>query len=87
VTPRTDAGKQLLGREAYNSRSFALITPEAIAAIEAEARHAALIELRAAVEGLHDNPILFGTAQNAHRNATSAVLDLIDAALGEPVTP
>ena len=34
---RTKAGKRLLAREAYNERSFALITPDAIAAIEAEA--------------------------------------------------
>jgi len=35
--PRTVAGRRLLAREAYNSRSFALITADAILAIEAEA--------------------------------------------------
>src|SRR5690348_116222 len=35
--PRTEAGRALLAREAYNSRSFALITSEAIRAIEDEA--------------------------------------------------
>jgi hypothetical protein len=35
--PRTEAGRRLLAREAYNSRSFALITAEAICAIEDEA--------------------------------------------------
>ena len=36
-TPRTEAGRRLLARESYNSRSFALITVEDILAIEAEA--------------------------------------------------
>ena len=35
--PRTKAGLALLKQEAYNSRSFALITAEAIVAIEREA--------------------------------------------------
>lgn len=34
---RTKAGRALLEREAYNSRSFSLITADAIAAIESEA--------------------------------------------------
>lgn len=36
MTPTTNAGKALLAREAYNSRAFALITPDAIVAIEQE---------------------------------------------------
>ena len=40
ATVRTTAGKRLLANEAMNARSFALITPEAIAAIEAEAEAA-----------------------------------------------
>ena len=36
--PTTEAGRALLEREAYNSRSFALITAEDILAIESEAR-------------------------------------------------
>ena len=36
-SPRTAAGRALLAREDYNSRSFPLITAEAILAIEAEA--------------------------------------------------
>ena len=35
--PRTDAGRKLLDREAYNGRSFALITAADIIAIEDEA--------------------------------------------------
>jgi len=35
--PRTTAGRELLERESLNSRSFPLITPEAICAIEEEA--------------------------------------------------
>jgi hypothetical protein len=38
--PTTKAGRVLLEQEAYNSRSFPLITVEAIVAIEAEARAA-----------------------------------------------
>jgi hypothetical protein len=38
--PTTEAGRVLLEQEAYNSRSFPLITVEAIVAIEAEARAA-----------------------------------------------
>jgi hypothetical protein len=38
--PTTKAGRVLLEQEAYNSRSFPLITVEAILAIEAEARAA-----------------------------------------------
>jgi hypothetical protein len=38
--PSTKAGRVLLEQEAYNSRSFPLITVEAIVAIEAEARAA-----------------------------------------------
>lgn len=37
VAPRTAAGKALLARESLNSRSFPLITLDAILAIEAEA--------------------------------------------------
>ena len=48
----TEAGRRLLEREDLNSRSFALITPEAIAAIEAEARRAALDEAIEAVDRL-----------------------------------
>jgi hypothetical protein len=36
-TPRTEAGRALLEREAYNSRSFAIVRPEDILAIEREA--------------------------------------------------
>ncbi len=50
--PRTDAGKALLACEAYNSRSFALITAEAILAIEAEARADAIRDAATAVERL-----------------------------------
>ncbi len=44
VKPRTEAGRRLLDREAYNSRSFTLITAEAIIAIEEEAARIAIIE-------------------------------------------
>lgn len=36
--PTTEAGRNLLANEAYNNRSFALVTGNAIAAIEEEAR-------------------------------------------------
>jgi hypothetical protein len=38
VSPQTEAGRRLLDRESLNSRSFTLITAEAIEAIEQEAR-------------------------------------------------
>ncbi len=44
MKPRTEAGRRLLDREAYNARSFALITAEAIIAIEEEAARIAIIE-------------------------------------------
>jgi hypothetical protein len=37
ITPTTYAGRALLAQEDYNSRSFHLITPEAILEVEAEA--------------------------------------------------
>lgn len=40
--PSTDAGMDLLSQERYNSRSFALITPEAVIKVEQEAAAAAL---------------------------------------------
>lgn len=50
MTPTTEAGKRLLAREAFNSRSFDLIRVEDITAIEAEARAAALDAVKAKVE-------------------------------------
>ena len=48
----TRAGQELLERESLNSRSFSLITPEAIAAIEAEVR----ADIAAKVAALPDWP-------------------------------
>ena len=46
------ARERLIGMEQYNSRSFHLITEEAIEAVEAEAVAAERARLRALVEGL-----------------------------------
>lgn len=63
--PTTAAGKRLLEREALNSRSFTLIRPEDIAAIEAEAHAAgaaeALRRVEAAVAALPVSGSVMGT--------------------------
>ena len=46
--PTTEAGRVLLAREAYNERSFPLIEPAAIVAIEQEA----VAKYRRAIEAL-----------------------------------
>ena len=51
MTPQP-ARERLLEMEQYNSRSFPLITKEALDAIEQEAVAAALARVRAAVEGM-----------------------------------
>lgn len=55
--PETVAGRALLERESLNSRSFALITPEAIVAIEKDAAHLARLDLMLlVVDCLHRSP-------------------------------
>lgn len=80
---RTAAGRALLEREALNSRSFTLIRPEDIAAIEAEAAwHATLAALAAPSTGDwrgHLDAIrrqLVGSPPN---------VDSIDAAIGSAI--
>jgi hypothetical protein len=53
MTPMTEAGKRLVSKaNALNARSFAIVTVDDILAIEAEARIAALRDLRVKVEGM-----------------------------------
>jgi hypothetical protein len=58
IVPTTKAGKALLEREAYNSRSFTLITPEAIVAIEREAARDAVARLVEADSAAPAEPVM-----------------------------
>jgi hypothetical protein len=67
MTVGTEAGRSLLARESLNSRSFTLIEPDAIAAIESEARAAALREVAEKVRALPATDSLIGYCYNAEQ--------------------
>jgi hypothetical protein len=81
------ARERLLAQEAYNSRSFPLITEEALAEVEREAVAATLAELRTTVEAALNELGVPGEGYPAPvANAVDilrAALDLIDKA-GQP---
>lgn len=69
--------RALLEQESYNSRSFALITPEAITAIEREARAATIAAIRARVDKFADDGDIGGYESGWH-DCRAVVLALLD---------
>ena len=75
------ARERLLAQEAYNSRSFPLITEEALAEVEREAVAATLAELRIAVE--RERVRVSGVPWTSWNSALTVAQSLIDRA-GQP---
>lgn len=70
--PLTAAGKALLRREDFNERSFALITAEAIIAIETEAARLNVDRLKAALHAVEHLPKANGAVVCAHAPEVAA---------------